>query len=405
MQTLPPLALPVFVALVVGVLLAVAVYLRDLRRYSGYRDLAEDARELSKKLNGEVFRDGEDLVVNGSAKGLPVQVRFSHADNMPGLDIRLGAPANFNLFIAPRSARAREGRHVVRTSDEMLNARVEARSDHPTQARLLLTAGEVTPSLSALCKTAHTFVRITHGVIEVIDLAPPTEMTIRNVPAQLAAMQAIVVQLREMPGADTVKVEPIKREKNYVMKAAIGAGIAAVIAAIFIGVGMGADITAPQETAPASPDAILDADKGLIPSVKNWKVAGPEAFGTDEVAWLRGNGVPVEGRITADFSGKGTAGDVAYALQNPSGEKRIVVLSGGTRIFDSRYTYLGIAARVPRESVSSIEWSGAPPDKPNGDGLLIVRAPNDRGSGLIIFTRGNQTITAVPKDYQSVRLQ
>lgn len=404
MQSLPPLAIPIMIALAVGVLLAFAVFMRDRRRFAGYRDLADDARELGNKLNGEVFRDGNDLVINGSTNGLPVQVRFSHSDNMPGLDIRLGAPANFNLFVAPRSAHASEGKQVVRTTDEMLNARVEARSDQPTQARLLLTTGYVTASLSALCRSANTFVRITRGTIELIDLAPPTDTTIRNVPAQLAAMQAIVAQIRQMPGADTVKIEPLKRDHRYVLKAALAAGVVAVVAAVLIGIGMSADTTEPDKRA-AMPNAVLDSDAPLIPSLANWRVAGVNSFSPDEVSWLRSNGIQIEGRISADFSGRGTPKDVAYVLGNPAGEKRVVVLSNGTRIFDTHYSYLGIAVRVPHQFISSIEWSGTPPDNPAGDGLLIVRAPSDRASGLIIFTRGGQAISGVPKDYQSIRLE
>lgn len=392
------------VVLVVGVLLALAVFVSDRRRFSGYRDLADDARELGRKLNGEVFRDGEDLVVNGSASGLPVQVRFSYADNMPGLDIRMGAPANFNLFIAPRTAHATEGRHVVRTTNEMLNARVEARSDQPTPARLLLTTGNVTASLSNLCRGASTFVRITRGVVELIDLAPPTHLTIGGVPAQLSAMQAIVADIKEMPGADTVKVEPLKREQRYLMKASLAAGMVAVVAAILIGVSMSADTSETKQHV-AAPDEVFEADAPFIPNAAQWRVIKSEQFNSDDIAWVRGSGIQVVGRITGDFSGKGASNDVAYVLGNAAGEKRVVILSGGVRAFDTRYPYVGVAVRVPQQSVSSIEWRGAPPDNPTGDGLLVVRAPNDRGSGLIIFTRGGQAISGVPKDYQSVRLE
>src|SRR5512146_1242864 len=125
MQSLPPLALPVSIVMAVAFVGAIIAFLRDRGRFSGYKELMGDALRLGKGLGGEVFRDGNDLVVNGSYNRMPVQVRFSHSENTPGLNIRMGALSNINLFFAPRATHATEGRHVVRTPDDMFNTRVE----------------------------------------------------------------------------------------------------------------------------------------------------------------------------------------------------------------------------------------------------------------------------------------
>ncbi|HYG98314.1 MAG TPA: hypothetical protein VD837_04225 [Terriglobales bacterium] len=405
MQSLPPLAIPVTIVMAVVFVGAIIAFLRDRGRFSGYKNLMADALRLGKSLSGEVFRDGQDLVVSGTYSNRPVQVRFSHSENTPGLNIRLGAPSNINLFLGPRSAKAKEGRILLRTPDEMFNTRVEARSDHPTQAKLLLSSRGVMPALTKLCRSSNTYIRVTTGMVELIDLAPPSPSTVTNVRVQLESLNALAAPLAEMPGAEKVRVEPLKRERRLMLRAAIAAGVVAAAGAVLIAVQSSKTPAHSQIMRKDVSAEIARTDAAIIPGANKWHVASESSFDPDGTTWLRAQKIAVAGRVSADFAGAGAQSDAAYVLESSGEKKRVVILSHSERIYDASFNYVGIAARVPKAVISSIEWAGTPPANPDGDGLLLTRAPHDRASGIIIFRQGGRIISAVPKDYQTIRLE
>src|SRR3954463_12864641 len=99
---------PIFVLLAVLVLLTGAVIhiVRKSSILKGYSDVAGDAERLQRALKGETFRDGSDRVRPASQDNFPGRVRFSFAENSPGLRIRMFAPANFTLTISPKGSQA-----------------------------------------------------------------------------------------------------------------------------------------------------------------------------------------------------------------------------------------------------------------------------------------------------------
>lgn len=405
MPSLPPYAIPVTIVLAVALVGAVIAFVRDRGRFSGYRHLMSEALQLAKMLDGELFRDGGDLVISGTWHKWPVQVRFSNAENTPGLSVRLAAPASINLFAGPKSAGISDGRYSLRTSDEMLNARMEFRSDHATEAKLLLDGRGILPAVTKLCQSTQTFLRITRGSVEYIDLLPPDVRCVRSLPLKLDALDAIASQLRELPGSERVRVEPLKRERRLMLRMAIVAGIVAIAAAGLIAAFGLNERVAPIAATAHPPEGVWEADAGKIPGLNKWRLASAGNFDPDALAWAQGNGVAVSGRIELDLSGNSTASDVVYVLASPDGRKRLVILRGETNVYDMQYPYIGMASRVPRTILNSIQWAGTPPIDPDGDGVLIIRAPHDPSAGIIIFTRGERIITAVPKDYRTIRLE
>src|SRR5579864_7515315 len=138
MGSLPPIAIAlaiIFVVMLVGFVIA---HFRDRNTYAGYEEIVGEARQVAKSLNGELFRDGTDLVASGNFLKLPVVVRFSYDENTPGLNMRMSAPSTFTLSVVPKGAQATEGRVLVRTSDDMFDAKFTSRSDHPNQAKIFL---------------------------------------------------------------------------------------------------------------------------------------------------------------------------------------------------------------------------------------------------------------------------
>ncbi len=402
MDSLHPLVLPLFILLSLGLIGGFAAFVRDRRRFAGFRHLTKDVLKLGKAVDGEVFRDGTDLVVNGTWRGWPVDIRFSYLDNTPGTDIRMGAPASFSLFVSPRSIKAPEGSAALRTQDEMFNVRAQVRSNHPAEAGIFLGSKDVVPSLTKLYRSSQTYFRLTKGLLELTDLEPPSVGVVRGVTAQLDAMNALATLLKEMPGSSEIKVEPLKRDPRYAFKIAVLAGIAAAVVAVFMAASGGQD-EAPVAKQAFVPEGIAEADAKLIPGISKWRLAPSQAFDPNGIGWLRGSGIEAASRIPAAFSGR--EGDTAYILTKDDGSKRVVILSAGRNVYDATYTYLGVAARVKKSIVPSITWAGNPSEEPDGDGLFVLRAPNDPASGLIIFIKGDRIITAAPKDYRTIRLE
>jgi hypothetical protein len=186
---------------------------------------------------------------------------------------------------------------------------------------------------------------------------------------------------------------------------AIAAGVVAAIIAIsaavkYSGNSGQAEISA-QEKAPEG----MTTEEAAIVGVRNERLATESDFDGDAVAWLHSQNQSAVGKVSGNFSGADAAEDVAYILKDPEGTYRTVLIAHGKPVYDERFPFVGIATRVPKSRVSTIDWVGRPPETPDGDGLLILRKPDDRASGLVIFLQGSRVVTAVPSNYQAIHLE
>src|SRR5262245_23653105 len=164
------------IAIIVGVSLVgfIITYWRRARMYQGYEEHASDAQALASRLKADVFRDGIDVVMSGNYGRLPTVIRFSYADNTPGLNVKMRAPATFNLSIAPKGAKAPEGRVQMRTPDETFDSRFVTRTSDPMQARLFVANKAAFAQIQKLCCSAQTFLTVSTGVVELSELTIPT---------------------------------------------------------------------------------------------------------------------------------------------------------------------------------------------------------------------------------------
>src|SRR5579864_8282150 len=198
MSSLSPLAIVLGIIFGLAVLGAVIALVYNLRKFAGFRQIGRDAEKIEDSLAGELFRDGDDLVVSGNFGRLPTVVRFSNKEDVPGLNIQLGVPANFTVWIAPRSADPGEGRAVLRTGDPAFDNRFITRSDDPGQARLFLALQMVPRALHQLACSSGTFVAISAGSIEISEQVIPAESTARHVLEHLQSVATLAGALKHM---------------------------------------------------------------------------------------------------------------------------------------------------------------------------------------------------------------
>lgn len=402
-----PLAIALTIVALVAAVGLLLVIFRRRATFSGYDEIFDDVRELGAALKGEVFRDGDDLVISGTYRRLPVVIRFSHGENTPGLNIRLTAPSNFTLYMTPKGSTS-EGRFAIKSGDDMFDARFTVRTDHPTEAKMFFTGNLVLGQLQKLCCSAKTFFSINKGWLELSELVIPEPYTARHILDHLTSMGTLLFVVREMPGAATVKIGRIEREGKVFARIAIAVGILAAGATVFVVTRQQSQsVEASAASAPdAPPEGVLPVDAEHITGVRQLRLATAEDLDPVGVAWLRASGGQLQTRIEGDFSGDGQGEDVAYVLTHTvDGKRRVVLLANGKNRFDATYSYLGVVARVPKSAAQNIEWKGKGPEAVDGDGLLLVVRPNDPTAGLVLFLNGDRVVSGSPANYQTVPVQ
>ncbi|HYX70236.1 MAG TPA: hypothetical protein VE825_13950, partial [Terriglobales bacterium] len=225
------LVLAIVIVFLVGGTIIVLLHAR--RTFSGYEEIAADARQIRALLKGELFRDGGDLVVSGNYNRLPTVVRFSYSEYTSGLAVNMKAPSTFSLSVAPKGERTTEGRVLVRSSDDMFDARFISRSDHPTQAKMFLGGKAAMSGLQKLMCSNKTFFTVSTGEIELSELVIPSNAG-RHVVEHIKQMAGMADALRQMPGGEAIKIREIKREGQTLARLAIAILVVAGIGTLAV---------------------------------------------------------------------------------------------------------------------------------------------------------------------------
>lgn len=402
MGSFSPLQIVLLIVAAVAAIGVIVSIVRNRSTFSGYEEIQDDVREIAAAIRGEVFRDGEDVVINGDYQKRPLVIRFSNAENTPGLNLRMQAPTTFTLTVFPTGERMGEAARVaVRTADEQFDARFQTRSDQPTQAKMFLDRSTTAHLQRVMC-SKNTFFSLGSSVMELSELLIPSAPG-PHVLEHLRQLLRLDEALKAMPGADTVKVAPLERERHLAGRAAIAIGAAVALMSVF------AATRVPPRTsmaeAPAAPAGVLPVDAVSIPEINGYRAAVESDFDTAALAWMQGNHLEAQGRLAGDFSGAGHGRDAAYFLIGPKGEHRLVLLTENANRYDAIFQSLAAVAVIPKDEVGKIEWvRGQKPGAIDGDGLLVIRNGTDPASAMVLFLSGSQVTSYAPVNYQNIIL-
>lgn len=408
MPSLSPVAIALFITLAVVVTGIVVTLLRRSNVLKGYSEYAADITRLGSLMKGEIFRDGDDVVVSGNYGKLPAVIRFSYRENTPGLNIRVQVPSTFTLAVAPRAAAATEGRVAIATGEPNLDARFTTRSDHPQQARMFLGGRQALVYLQKLMCSQQTFLTLTTGTVELSELSIPSPYTSRHVSEHLDSIVTLGRLLEAMPGSEAIRIQQVKRERSsWVLRVAIAIGILAAVSVVLAASDRSRQQVAAAEVQIESEEVIRPVDAQVITNAAAMRVIRPDDLASSFSAWARRSGVEASGRLAADFSGQANGFDVAYVLaRGPGKKRRVVLIANKQNRYDADFEELSGAAPVPRQQLASVEWvGGKPPFEATGDGLLLVRNFDDAASGIIVYLSGDRVVTAVPANFQQVNLR
>jgi hypothetical protein len=204
-----------------------------------------------------------------------------------------------------------------------------------------------------------------------------------------------------MPGADQVKVEPRHRQRDYILRATIAAGVIAAAATLYV---TAHEKPQPDQAAQEDhpPEGISEIDATAIGNLRQWRLATTADANPAATAWLSDRDAPFSAHVALDMSGAGEKNDGAYFLVNERGDKRLVVLMHGNKVYEARFPTLSAIARVPKDAMPRIQWSGSDPVDVQGDGLLVLRNPEDPASAVVLFYNGRSTSSVAPTNWQQV---
>ena len=393
-----------FAVLVVAVLAlfwVISTIVRKAATFSGYQEFQEDVLTIRAALKGEVFRDGDDLVVTGNFGRYPAQMRLSYAENTPGLSLRMHAPVAFKFSAVPKGARATEGRVLVRSGSELLDARFSCRTDHPTQSKMVLGSRAALASLEKLCCSARTFVTLNRGSVELNELTIPDPYLAKHVLDHLKGMEVLGKVSSKIPGSEAIKIERYRARKSHpVMRGAIAAGALVTLMAV-VGSARKTESAAPMIAPSQDFGGVLPSDAAEIPRVFSWRVADESDFDQDSLNWLRGNGADPASRFELALQGQGKSQATAYLLKRRDGPGlRVVLLQDHLILLDSEFDDLQAIARVPVFALSSVEWQAPPPALPQADSLLLLRKRGDQRDAYVVYLHDGKLTSAKLTDFR-----
>lgn len=400
-----PLAVILNIAIIVGIIGIIVYWVRRFAVFLGYKAIQPDILQIAELLKTDAVRDSSDVVVAGHYGGFPTIARFSHKVDTPGLDIQMRVPAKLKFSLTPKTfSSGAEGRVVMRTGSAALDRRFSARTDNPTEFHMLV-AGDITRSgLEQLCCSTQTGFVVKDRTMELSELTIPP-FTANHVFDHLQSMLAVARSISEMPGADQVRVEALpRRGSTWPVRVALAGGLACLVALLFTqpyNHPAGANANA----APPPASGVMPADAARLPQLEGWHVAQSEDFSAAAVRALRENNLAPSGHLRADFSGRGSQADSAYLLVNATGQRRVAMLARGQVAYDAIFPQVDFLARIPKNSLTKIQWMARTPQfTSDGDSLLVVQNANDPTASMVLLRHGTQTYSARPADFTKIDL-
>src|SRR5215472_15766518 len=401
-----PLAVILNIAITVGIIGIIVFWVRRFAVFLGYKKIQPDVLQIAALLKTDAYRERRDVVIAGHYGGVPTIVRFSHQVDTPGLDIQMRLPATFSFTLMPKNSSLRgEGRVLMRTGSAALDRRFDARSDTPMEFKMLAAGGATLGSLEQLCCSTQSGLSLKDRTMELSELTIPP-FTANHVFDHLQSMLLVAKGVKEMPGTDQVKVEPLpRRGSSWPIRVALAGGLVCLIGLLFTQPYNHAAGANASVIPPAPPSGIMPADAVRLQRLQGWRVAKRDDFSDSALRVLREHNLVPAGHIMGDFDGQGSMNDSAYLLVDSTGRRRVSMLANGVVAYDAIFPRIDFLARVPNSKLTKIQWMTlAPKVAADGDALLVVQNANDPAASMVLLKHGAQTHTIRPKDFTKIDL-
>lgn len=390
------------IAGVTAVLIGVVYLIQRRSLYRGYEPIEEAAVQIAAGLKADSFRDGDDLVIAGSFQSFPAIVRFSYHQNTPGLHIEMRAPATFDLLLSPKKVNTTRGKMALRTGNSSLDSRFNARTDHPTQARMLFNDKAALLHLEKLCCSTNTDFTVKSGALELNELSVPT-FPARHILDHMESLEVLARVVAKMPGAHEIKVEPVKQERRtWMYPALVVVLLLSVVVAVFSRPEKNSAYA--KQTPHYVPAGMEPLDAEHLLRLDGWRLAGSDDFSPAAAGFQQQHALPPAGRFTADFLGRGNTADSVYLLMDNQGKRRVSMIAGGVAVYDAIFDNLDAIGVIPKADLAGIQSTSDKPLESDGDGLLLVQDVSNPASGLVLVLHNKQIDSARPLDFTRINL-
>jgi len=399
-----PAAVVFNIAIILAIVGILVYWVRRFAVFRGYKDIEPDVLQVAELLKTRPVRERNDVVVAGYLGWLPTIVRFSKQLDTPGLFVEMRVPAAFNFTVLPKAAGLPgEGRVVMRAGSALVDRKFITRSDDPVDVRMLLGTKETLSALEQLCCSSQTGLSLKEQSLELSEMAIPS-FTCNHVMDHLHAMNVLATRIREMPGASAIRLKRLPPTgSSWTIRLALAGGLLCLLALLFAQPYKHSSAAFNVNTGVAA-SGVPPADAQRLQQLRGWHVARADDFLPAGTAFLRNHGLPLSGRVAADFTGHGAAVDSAYLLVNDQGQSRVGMIAGGLVAYDAIFPRIDALARIPKASMGKIKWKSAPQFQPDGDALLVIQNANDPTASLVLLRHGTETYSARPLDFSQIDL-
>jgi len=396
------LKLVVAIALATPVAGIIVEFLGRVLRLRGYSSIRADIDAIARFLSGQIHRTDGDITIKGRMESLPVTVTLSNSDSRPAVHIQVPAVGNVSFFCLPKGQES--GAPAVEVSDSHLAEQFSLSSNQPQMAKIIFLTPALMTEVRTLCRGSGTLLSLKQGKLEFSEMFLSKDRVCERILGSLQAIVKLSAASAHVPGAEPYRARP-DRSWNWFRAAYFSVPV--LVVAVAIGISRQSHADPPHVS--TTPAGIAEADASKIPDLQLWRVGASSDFDSEAAAWLQAKESEPTGEIHGSFAGTSQS-DSAYVLRSlpNSGTQgsRLVVLVNGEVRYDLTLPELALATRIPKDSISSIEWSGRPPlSKPDGDGILLVRRYQDPSTAMVIYASGVQIITARPKNFRTIQLR
>ncbi len=379
------------------------VLIRESTVFRGYRPYKRAAKSIARAIGGTWFRDGAMLVVNGFYRGIPVVVRFSTAENTPGVNLWMKVPARLNLFVFHKSAKHTEGHLLVPTGDSWFDDRFVVRTDQRETALALFADQSVVRDLKKVCCSPETLVTLENGGLEVSEPTIPQPNTSAHLLAHLESLSQIAVSIGTVSRKQKATIYLPDRyvAARVALALLVLAGLIEIVVAVRR---FNAQPESAASTGAAGSAAVLSTQDELhLPAAAGWRLAEPADLDPQVLAWFQEHGYTVSTRYDGGFARMTEEPTTAYLLarkeKSPEQLSRVVLFSQHRPVLDVSFPHVLVLIRVPQNQLRQFEWqsSTVPFGNPDGDGLMVVRQTDSDKVAMVYTLSGGKVEVHEPK--------
>lgn len=401
--------LAVLVAIAIAAVGFAFEFVRARMRLKGFSEVGKDLRTLALDLNGEIDRDGDDLLLRGNYGHWPVMIRFSRSEYEAGVSIQMPVPAHVTLYCYPVGHQGEEGQTPLAISDERFMAHFRLSTNNtPLDVSMILSSPAVLSELSKITDS-QTYLTLENRTLELSEAVIVPEHLGSRLMGRVRGMTRIASEAAEVHGSGHIPATH-KKPRNYFRFGYMGtAALILIVLAISVFLGRRPAKAEAEVLPKPSAMSIPAALSSQIPQLQGWHVASANEFDVDATAWLQQQGQRPNGHIAANLDSDQSP-DEAYVFKREPGPpgtngSRFVLFIDNKERYDAEMPQIDAVARISKDALGSVEWRGKRVSTPAAGGVIVIQRYRDPSSAIVFFVSGSKLVSAVPKDFRNMNLE